>query len=36
MASFSPLEGLRKEDVVHCTDWKAHLGNVIVILGYMN
>ena len=30
------VEGLRTEDVVHCTDCKAHWGNVIVILGYIN
>ena len=30
------IEGLRTEDVVHCTDCKAHWGNVIVILGYIN
>ena len=29
------IEGLRTEDVVHCTDCKAHWGNVIVILGYI-
>ena len=28
------IEGLRKEDVVHCTDCKAHWGNVIVIWGF--
>ena len=30
------IEGLRREDVVQCTECKAHWGNVIVILGYMN
>ena len=30
------IEGLRTEDVVHCADCKAHWGNVIVILGYIN
>ena len=30
------IEGLRTEDVVHCTDCKAHWGNVFVILGYIN
>ena len=30
------IEGLRTEDVVHFTDCKAHWGNVIVILGYIN
>ena len=30
------LEGLRTEDVIHCTDCKALLGNVIAILGYIN
>ena len=29
-------EGLRTEDVVHCTACKAQWGNVIVILGYIN
>ena len=29
-------ESLRTEDVLYCTDCKAHWGNVIVILGYMN
>ena len=30
------IQGLRTEDVVHCTDCKAHWFNVIVILGYIN
>ena len=30
------IEGLRAEHVIHCTDCKAHSGNVIVILGYLN
>ena len=30
------IQGLRTEDVVHCTDCKAHWLNVIVILGYIN
>ena len=30
------IEGLRTEDVVHCTDCKAHWGKVIVILDYIN
>ena len=29
-------EGLRTEAVVHCTDHKAHWGDVIVILGNVN
>ena len=27
------IEGLKTQDVIHCTDCKAHWGNVIVILG---
>ena len=30
------IEGLRTEDVVLCTNCKAHWGNVILILGYIN
>ena len=30
------IKVLRTEDVDHCTDCKAHWGNVIVILGYIN
>ena len=30
------INGLRKEDVVHCTDCAAYWGNVIMSLGYIN
>ena len=30
------MEGLRTEDAVHCTDYKAHWGNVILIFGFIN
>lgn len=29
-------EGVKTEDVVHCTDGRAHRGDVIVILDYVN
>ena len=30
------IEGLRTQGVFHCRDCKAHWGNVIVMLGYIN
>ena len=30
------IVGVRAEDVVHCADCKAHGGNVILILSYIN
>lgn len=34
--SFRLSRGLKTEDNIHCTDCKAHCGNVIVILGYID